>query len=86
MLAGLAAAGVPMLTDDMGMLTRGRGPELALGYLRFATSTAPVVPLRRSTVTPGCPLVTPEVQTFWFSQAQVSSLKVPCVQLPSVAR
>ena len=43
-LAGLAAAGVPMLTDDMGMLTRGRGPELALGYLRYATSTAPVVP------------------------------------------
>lgn len=43
-LAGLAAAGVPMLTDDMGLLTRGRGPELALGYLRFATSTAPVTP------------------------------------------
>ncbi len=43
-LASLAAARVPMATDDMSVLLRGRGPELALGYLRFATSRAPVVP------------------------------------------
>lgn len=43
-LASLAAAGVPMLTEDIGLLLRGRGPELALGYLRYATSQAPVVP------------------------------------------
>lgn len=42
-LAALAAARVPLLTEDMGVLTRGRGPELALGYLRYATSSAPVV-------------------------------------------
>ncbi len=41
-LAALAAAGVPMRTDDISLLTRGRGPELALAYLRHATSDAPV--------------------------------------------
>ncbi|MDP2315085.1 MAG: ATP-dependent helicase [Pseudomonadota bacterium] len=41
-LAALAAAGVPMRTDDISLLTRGRGPELALAYLRYATSDAPV--------------------------------------------
>lgn len=43
-LASLAAARVPMRTDDLGLLLRGRGPELALGYLRGATSMAPLVP------------------------------------------
>ncbi|MDP2309904.1 MAG: ATP-dependent helicase [Pseudomonadota bacterium] len=41
-LAALAAAGVPMRTDDIGLLTRGRGPDLALAYLRYATTDAPV--------------------------------------------
>lgn len=41
-LAALAGAGVPMRTDDIGLLRKGRGPELALAYLRFATSDAPV--------------------------------------------
>lgn len=41
-LAALAAAGVPMVTDDLELLRRGRGPELALAYLRFATSHTPV--------------------------------------------
>lgn len=40
-LASLAAARVPMRTDDMSMLRQGRGPELALAYLRFASSDAP---------------------------------------------
>ncbi len=43
-LASLAAARVPMETEDLGVLLRGRGPELALGYLLAAVSTAPVVP------------------------------------------
>ncbi|MES2642773.1 MAG: ATP-dependent helicase [Myxococcota bacterium] len=41
-LAALAAAGVPMRTEDIGILTRGRGPELALAYLRHATTDTPV--------------------------------------------
>lgn len=41
-LAALAAAQVPVQTDDLELLRRGRGPELALAYLRFASSSAPV--------------------------------------------
>lgn len=41
-VAELAARKIPMHTDDLDMLRRGRGPELALAYLRFATSDAPV--------------------------------------------
>jgi DNA helicase-2/ATP-dependent DNA helicase PcrA len=41
-LAALAAVRVPLLTDDIALLTRGRGPDLALAYLRYATSDAPV--------------------------------------------
>lgn len=41
-LAELAARGVAMETEDIDQLRRGRGPELALAYLRFATSDAPV--------------------------------------------
>lgn len=43
-LASLAAARVPMITEDMGVLLRGRGPELALGYLRCATAAGPIPP------------------------------------------
>ena len=31
-----------MNTDDIDMLRKGRGPELALAYLALATSDAPV--------------------------------------------
>ncbi len=41
-LAALAAVGVPVKTDDLDLLRKGRGPELALAYLRLATSAAPV--------------------------------------------
>jgi len=41
-LAELAARRVPMNTDDIDMLRKGRGPELALAYLALATSDAPV--------------------------------------------
>lgn len=41
-LAQLAARNIPLETDDLALLSRGRGPELALGYLRHAVSTAPV--------------------------------------------
>lgn len=41
-LADLAANLVPVETDDMGLLLRGRGPELALAYLRFAVDDGPV--------------------------------------------
>jgi DNA helicase-2/ATP-dependent DNA helicase PcrA len=40
-LAALAIDGVPMRTDDIGLLRRGRGPDLAVAYLREATSEAP---------------------------------------------
>jgi DNA helicase-2/ATP-dependent DNA helicase PcrA len=40
-MAALAMDGIPMRTDDVDMLRRGRGPDLALAYLRFATSDAP---------------------------------------------
>ncbi|MFZ5479342.1 MAG: ATP-dependent helicase [Myxococcota bacterium] len=41
-LASLVADGVPIHTDDIGLLQRGRGPELALAYLRACASDAPV--------------------------------------------
>jgi len=41
-LAALAIIEVPVRTDDLDLLRKGRGPELALAYLRLATSTAPV--------------------------------------------
>lgn len=41
-LARLLGAGVPVHTDDLELLRRGKGPELALGYLRLATSPGPV--------------------------------------------
>ena len=41
-LAALAAVGVPVKTDDLDLLRKGRGPELALAYLRLATGAAPV--------------------------------------------
>lgn len=41
-LAELAARGVPIESEDLDTLRVGRGPELALAYLRFATSDAPV--------------------------------------------
>lgn len=41
-VAELAARKIPMNTEDLDMLRKGRGPELALAYLRFATSDAPV--------------------------------------------
>lgn len=41
-VAELAARQIPMLTDDIDLLRRGRGPELALAYLGFASSDAPV--------------------------------------------
>ena len=41
-VAELAARKIPMHTEDLDMLRKGRGPELALAYLRFATSDAPV--------------------------------------------
>ncbi|MFN7142445.1 MAG: 3'-5' exonuclease, partial [Myxococcota bacterium] len=36
------AAGIPLRTDDADLLRRGKGPDLALAYLRHATSDAPV--------------------------------------------
>ncbi len=41
-VAELGARKIPMHTEDLDMLRLGRGPELALAYLRFATSDAPV--------------------------------------------
>lgn len=41
-LAELAARRIGMQTDDLDFVRKGRGPELALAYLRFATSDAPV--------------------------------------------
>lgn len=41
-VAELAAGKIPMHTEDVDLLRRGRGPELALAYLGFATSHAPV--------------------------------------------
>lgn len=41
-LAELAARTIPMETEDIEQLRKGRGPELALAYLRLATSDAPV--------------------------------------------
>lgn len=41
-LAELAARGIPIETEDIDQLRRGRGPELALAYLRHAASEAPV--------------------------------------------
>ncbi|MBK7830728.1 ATP-dependent helicase [Nannocystis sp.] len=41
-LAELAARRIAMETEDIDQLRRGRGPELALAYLHFATSDAPV--------------------------------------------
>lgn len=41
-LAELAARRIGMVTDDLDYVRKGRGPELALAYLRFATSDAPV--------------------------------------------
>lgn len=41
-LAELAARRIAMETEDIDQIRRGRGPELALAYLRFATSDAPV--------------------------------------------
>lgn len=41
-VAELAARKIAMNTEDLDMLRKGRGPELALAYLRFATSDAPV--------------------------------------------
>ena len=41
-LAELAARRIPMNTDDIDMLRKGRGPELALAYLGFATTDASV--------------------------------------------
>ena len=41
-LATLIAAKIPLHTDDLELLRIGKGPELALTYLRLATSNAPV--------------------------------------------
>ncbi len=41
-LAALVSAGIPVETEDADLLRRGRGPDLALGYLRYATSDEPV--------------------------------------------
>jgi DNA helicase-2/ATP-dependent DNA helicase PcrA len=41
-LAELAARRIGMETEDLDFVRKGRGPELALNYLRFATSDAPV--------------------------------------------
>ncbi|MCY1070513.1 UvrD-helicase domain-containing protein [Nannocystis sp. RBIL2] len=41
-LAELAARQIGMETDDLDFVRKGRGPELALAYLRFATSDAPI--------------------------------------------
>jgi DNA helicase-2/ATP-dependent DNA helicase PcrA len=41
-LAELAGRQIPMETEDLEFVRKGRGPELALAYLRFATSDAPV--------------------------------------------
>jgi len=41
-LAELAARRIGMETDDLDFVRKGRGPELALAYLRFAASDAPV--------------------------------------------
>lgn len=41
-LAELAGRRIPMNTEDIDMLRKGRGPELALAYLGFAISNAPV--------------------------------------------
>ena len=41
-LAELAARRIGMDTEDLDFVRKGRGPELALAYLRFASSDAPV--------------------------------------------
>ena len=41
-LAALVGAQIPVQTDDLELLRTGKGPELALTYLRLATSTGPV--------------------------------------------
>lgn len=40
-IAALAIDRVPMRTDDVGLLRKGRGPELAIGYLHQATTDQP---------------------------------------------
>jgi DNA helicase-2/ATP-dependent DNA helicase PcrA len=41
-LAQLIGANIPVHTDDLELLRTGKGPELALAYLRLATHTGPV--------------------------------------------
>lgn len=41
-LAALVGAGIPVQTEDASLLSKGPGPGLALGYLRYATSNAPI--------------------------------------------
>lgn len=41
-LAAMIGDGVAIQTEDVGLLRTGRGPELALGYLRAASSDEPV--------------------------------------------
>lgn len=41
-VASLIARKIAIETEDLELLRTGRGPELALAYLRFATSDAPV--------------------------------------------
>lgn len=41
-MAALAIEAIPMRTDDLDILRRGRGPELALAYLRHSVSDDPV--------------------------------------------
>lgn len=41
-LAALVSARVPVDTDDVDLLRRGRGPDLALGYLHYAVEDGPV--------------------------------------------
>lgn len=41
-LPALLAAGVPIDTEDLELLRRGKGPELALAYLRLACTRGPV--------------------------------------------
>lgn len=41
-IAAMIGDGIPVHTEDVGLLRTGRGPELALGYLQAATTTEPV--------------------------------------------
>lgn len=41
-IAALAAAGVPVHTDDVELIRKGRGPDLALAYLHHATCDDPI--------------------------------------------